>query len=423
MSRRRSQDGHGTGTMKETAPHNQRVVITGLGVISSLGIGKDEFWTGLLRGKSGISEVSSFDTSAYFTHFGGEVKDFRPEDFIARDRLASLSRATQMALAAAVLAVKDASLSPEELAGATAGTCCGTTTGSIQSIERIDDILLNKGRVARELIGQLPTHTTPAIIARELRLTGPNVMFSTACAAGNYAIGYGYDLIRLGRADIVLAGASDAFSRISFTGFNQFSAVAPEKCRPFDKNRKGMMVAEGAGFLVLESLGSALERGAPIYAEIAGYGLSCDAHHMTNASVEGIAGCMRKAMKESGISGDDVDYISAHGTGTATNDRAECAAMRIVFGDRLRAIPVSSIKSMLGHAMGAASALEAIACALAVTHDVVPPTMNFETPDPECDIDCVPNASRSHTVDCALNNSYAFGGNNASLAIKKFIPD
>ncbi len=406
--------------MKEAAGHNPRVVITGLGVVSSLGIGRDEFWSGLLRGASGISKVSSFDTAAFFTHYGGEVKNFKPEAFIARDRLASLSRASQMALAAAVLAAGDAKLSKEDLAGAATGICCGTTTGSIQSIERIDDQLLHNERVGRELMGQLPTNTTPAVIARELKLTGPNMLFSTACAAGNYAIGYGADLIRLGRADVVLAGGSDAFSRISFTGFNQFSAVAPEKCQPFDKNRKGMMVAEGAGFLVLESLDHALRREAAIYAEIAGYGLSCDAHHMTNASVDGIAECMRKAMREAGISGDDVDYISAHGTGTPTNDRAECSAMRIVFGERLREIPVSSIKSMLGHTMGAASALEAIACALAVKHDIIPPTMNFETPDPECDIDCVPNAPRKHAVGCALNNSYAFGGNNASLAVIKW---
>lgn len=245
-------------------------------------------------------------------------------------------------------------------------------------------------------------------------------MFSTACAAGNYAIGYGYDLIRMNRADLVLAGASDPFSRISFTGFNQFKAVAPEKCQPFDKDRKGMMVAEGAGALVLESLASATARNAPIYGEIAGYGLSCDAHHMTSSTVEGIAECMRKALKEAGLSADDVHYISAHGTGTPTNDKNECAAIKEVFGQRFKDIPVSSIKSMLGHTMGAASVIEAITCALVVKNDVIPPTINYETPDPECDIDCVPNQARKQTVKVALNNSYAFGGNNASLVLTKF---
>lgn len=218
----------------------------------------------------------------------------------------------------------------------------------------------------------------------------------------------------------MLAGASDPFSRISFTGFNQFKAVAPEKCQPFDKNRKGMMVAEGAGIVILESLEAALNRNAQIYAEILGYGLSCDAYHMTSSSVEGIINCMKKAMEEAEITPDDVDYISAHGTGTLTNDRNECAAIREVFGPRYREIPISSIKSMIGHTMGAASALEAIACVLIVKNDMIPPTINYETPDPECDIDCVPNVARHHIVNIALNNSYAFGGNNACLVIKKF---
>jgi 3-oxoacyl-[acyl-carrier-protein] synthase II len=219
---------------------------------------------------------------------------------------------------------------------------------------------------------------------------------------------------------MVLAGGFDPFIRFAFTGFNQFSAVAPEKSRPFDKNRRGMMVAEGAGILVLESLEHALKRQAPIYAELLGYGLSCDAYHMTTGLVEGIAECMRKAMKESGITIHDVDYISAHGTGTLANDKNECAALCEVFGPRCHEIPVSSIKSMLGHSMGAASAIEAIACALVVKNDLIPPTINFEAPDPECDVDCVPNKAKKQTVNIALNNAYAFGGNNASLVLKKY---
>jgi 3-oxoacyl-[acyl-carrier-protein] synthase II len=247
------------------------------------------------------------------------------------------------------------------------------------------------------------------------------MMFSTACAAGNYAIGYGFDLIVLEKADLVIAGGSDAFSKVAFTGFNQFSAVAPEKCRPFDKNRKGMMVAEGAGILVLESLEHALKRKANIYAEVAGYGLSCDANHMTLPLVDGVSDCMRKAMRNAGITGKEIDYISAHGTGTIANDRSECAAIKGVFGDDSKKIPISSIKSMLGHTMGAASALEAVSCALSIKYGTIPPTINFETLDPECDIDCVPNEARKHSVNIALNNSYAFGGNNASLVLKKYI--
>lgn len=400
---------------------NSRVVITGLGVIASIGLGWKEFWDRLLEGKSGISPVSSFDTGRHFTHNGGEVRNFKPGEFMPKVTVNALSRASQLGLAAAILAVKDAHLSGEEISNMRAGACTGTTTGSIQVIEEINEKLIRKEEIKKGLARRLPPHSTSSIIAKELKLNGPNFMLSTACAAGNYAIGYGYDLILSNRADIIIAGASDPFSRISFTGFNQFSAVAPEKCQPFDKNRRGMMVAEGAGMLVLESLAGALKRKAPIYAEISGYGLSCDARHMTMPSVEGIAACMRKAMKEAGVEKEDVDYISAHGTGTRANDQNECAAIKEVFGPRYPAIPVSSIKSMLGHAMGAASALEAISCALTVKNDVIPPTINFETPDPECQIDCVPDKSRRYKVAVALNNSFAFGGNNASLVLKKFV--
>jgi 3-oxoacyl-[acyl-carrier-protein] synthase II len=401
---------------------SKRVVITGLGVISSIGIGWEEFWANLLNGKSGISPISSFDTTNHFTHNGGEVKNFRPEEFIPNDRLSSLSRASQLALAAAKLAVKDADLSANKISAMMAGACIGTTMGSVQAVEKIDEMIIAERNtdISDDLVRQVPTHSTPAVIAREFMLQGPNLMFSTACAAGNYAIGYAFDLIRFGRADIVITGGSDPLSKVAFTGFNQFSAVAPEKCQPFDKSRKGMMVAEGAGLVVLESLENAVRRNAKIYAEVLGYGLSCDAFHMTTSAEDGIVACMKKAIKETGILAEQVDYISAHGTGTLTNDRNESAAIKEVFGPHYKRIPVSSIKSMLGHTMGAASALETIVCTLAVKEDIIPPTINYETPDPECDVDCVPNQSRKHIVTIALNNSYAFGGNNACLVLKKF---
>jgi 3-oxoacyl-[acyl-carrier-protein] synthase II len=402
---------------------NERVVITGLGVISSIGIGWEEFWDNLLSGKSGISPVSSFDTTNHFTHNGGEVKIFRAEDFMQPEKINFYSRASQFALAASKLATRDARLSEGEISRSTVGSCIGTTMGSVQTSEIINELIVlhHTSDFGDELISQTPTHSTPSVLAREFDIDGPTMMFSTACAAGNYAIGYGFDLIRLGRADVILAGGSDPFSKVAFTGFNQFSAVAPEKCQPFDKNRKGMMVAEGAGIVILESLECALQRGAHIYAELLGYGLSCDAKHMTLPSVEGVSQCMIKAMKESGISVKEIDYISAHGTGTPANDRAECAAIKEVLGGRSKQVPVSSIKSMLGHTMGAASALEAIACALVIKNDIIPPTINYETPDPECDIDCVPNEARKHHVTIALNNSYAFGGYNASLVLKKYM--
>ena len=397
-----------------------RVVITGLGVISSIGIGWKEFWDSLQQGKSGITPISSIDTSNHFTHLGGEIKNFKPEEFIEKGRASFLSRATQLAFAAAKLAVADAKLNVSK--NNNICVCLGTTNGPTQAIEHINDLIAlhNEKEINSQSICKIPTNSAPAFLSTELRLCNSNFIISTACAAGNYAIGYGYDQIVLGKTDIALVGGSDPFIRFAFTGFNQVSAVAPEKCQPFDKNRKGMQVAEGAGILVLESLENALKRNAHIYAEVIGYGLSCDAYHMTTSTVEGIATCMKKAIKEAGITINDVDYISAHGTGTPTNDKNECAAIKAVFGSRYKSIPVSSIKSMLGHTMGAASAIETITCALVVKNDIIPPTINFETPDPECDIDCVPNQARRHDVNIALNNSYAFGGNNASLVIKKY---
>ena len=401
---------------------NKRIVITGLGVISSIGIGWQEFWDSLLKGKSGISDVSSFDTTGHFTHRGGEVKNFRPTDFIPEEDLKFLNRSSQMALASSMLALQDSAFTREYLDNHSVGVSFGTTLGDAQTIEDIDILLVNNQSISNDLICQTPTYSAASNIAKKYRFKGPLSMFTTACAAGNYAIAYGCDLIKLNKADIVIAGASDPFSRIEYTGFNQLGAVAPEKCQPFDKNRRGMMVAEGSGVLVIEPLENALGRNAPIYAEILGYGLSCDASHMTQPSSMGITQCMITAMSEAGINKEDVDYICAHGTGTLANDKNECVAVKQVFGDRYKQIPMNSIKSMLGHSMGAASALEAITCALVVKNDIVPPTINFETPDPECDIDCVPNQSRKHIVNIALNNSYAFGGNNACLVLKKYIP-
>jgi 3-oxoacyl-[acyl-carrier-protein] synthase II len=327
-----------------------------------------------------------------------------------------------MALAATKLAIRDANLSKDEMSKMKVGTCIGTTMGSVQTCEIINELIVLHGRTDFDdkLICQVPTHSAPSAIAREFGICGPSMMFSTACAAGNYAIGYAFDLIRFGRADMVVTGGSDPLSKVAFTGFNQFSAVAPEKCQPFDKNRKGMMVAEGAGIVVLEPLETALSRKVKIYAEVLGYGLSCDAFHMTTSSTEGIAACMRKAIQETGIAAEHVDYISAHGTGTLTNDRNESAAIKEVFGSRYNKIPVSSIKSMLGHTMGAASAIEAIACALAVKNDVIPPTINYETPDPECDLFYVPNTAIKKEINTVLSDNSGFGGHNTAIIFKKF---
>lgn len=396
----------------------KRIVVTGIGVVSSIGIGKDAFWHNLIQGKSGISKVEAFDTSEQFTHFGGEIKNFKAAEFINKKKIKLMGRASHLAIAATKLALKDAAIDENRL-DKTAAICMGTTGGESQEIEGMDAVWVKRGyeSVDSKSVIVYLVNNLPSNVALEFKIRGQNIIFTTACAAGNYAIGYGCDLLQLGKAEIIIAGGSDAFSYLGFTGFNQLGAIAPEKCQPFDKDRRGMIPGEGAGVLILETMESAKARRANIYAKVLGYGLSCDAFHMTNPQVEGVAGCMNKALKESGLNPEKVDYINAHGTGTKHNDRTEAVAINKVFHNRK--VAVSSIKSMLGHTMGAASAIEAIACCLTIRDGIIPPTVNYETPDPECDIDCTPNKSRKHNVKVALNNGFAFGGNNCCVAFAK----
>jgi 3-oxoacyl-[acyl-carrier-protein] synthase II len=398
-----------------------RIVVTGIGVVTSVGIGVEPFWRNLLAGQSGIGRVESFDTGRYAVHLGGEVKSFRPADFVKKLAVDSIARASQLAIAAARLALADAGLSSALTDASTVGVSIGTTSGEPEMIERFDDMELAGSResIGGEFIGQYPCHVIAAHLASELGFRGPNLVIPTACAAGNYAISHALDTLRFEGADIMLAGGSDAFSRITYTGFARLGAIARERVQPFDKNRKGMIPGEGAAVLVLEQLARATARGARIYAEVAGYGLTCDAHHMTAPQGDGAARAMQMAMADAGIAPADVGYISAHGTGTAVNDRVETAAVKQAFGDVAYRVPMSSIKSMLGHTMGAASAIEAAACALAVRDGRLPPTINLETSDPDCDLDYVPNEARSQAVDVAMNNAYAFGGNNASVIFRK----
>ena len=395
------------------------MVVTGLGVISSIGIGKDQFWENAVKGTSGITKVDLFDTSEQFTKVGGEVKNFNAEEYIDRRKLKFYGRASQLSIAASKMALEDAKLNLKDVDSERVSVFFGTTSGESQEIESIDKIWLKQGKegVGLNSILQYPINNISSNVAVEFKVRGANRMFTNACAAGNYAIGYGFDVLQLEDTDYVIAGGSDVFSYIVFTGFNQLGAVAPEKCRPFDKNRKGIIPGEGAGVLILETLDNAVKRNAKIYAEILGYGLSCDAYHMTQPLQEGVRACMVTALKETGTKPDDVDYVCAHGTGTKFNDKNEAEAINNVFGDRK--VPVSSVKSMLGHTMGAASAIEAVTCCLSVKNDIITPTINFETPDSECNIDCVPNKSRSQKVNIALNNAFAFGGNNSCLVIKK----
>lgn len=398
-----------------------RVVVTGLGVVSSIGLGWRAFWDALLSGRSGIRRIRYLDTTDYPTHYGGEVDGFEPSAFMPAAVASRVGRGTQFAIAAAQMALSDSRLEPDGGWQARTGVCLGTTMADIQALEEIHRVWVASagGRLPVSLMSRYPSYAMSINVAKHFGLFGPNLMIPTACAAGNYALAYAFDALRLGKADVMLAGGADPFSRIAFMGFNRLLAVAPERCQPFDRHRKGMMVGEGAAILVLERLDDAVARGAPIYAEILGYGLNCDAHHMTIPHLEGVTTVMRQALADAGLQPNEIDYINAHGTGTPANDRTECAAIRAVFGDHTDRMPVSSIKSMLGHAMGAASALEAVACALAVAAGCLPPTMNFETPDPECPVDCIPNVSRRHRVRIALNNSFAFGGNNACVVFAK----
>ncbi|HUF79063.1 MAG TPA: beta-ketoacyl-[acyl-carrier-protein] synthase family protein [Thermoanaerobaculia bacterium] len=405
---------------------NRRVAVTGLGAVSPVGIGREAFWQALLAGRTGTGPVRSFDASRYPADRGGEILGFQPAEHVRNLSPGSAARASLLAAAAARLALADAGLDPQALDPDRAGVAMGTTSGEPREVESFDDryVAGDLASVGPEFMERYPCHSIAAAVAAEVGFAGVNAMIPTACAAGNYAIAFAADTLAAGRADLMLAGGADSFSRITYAGFSRLGAISPDFCRPFDRNRKGMIPGEGAGVLVLEPLDRALARGANVYAEVAGYGLSCDAHHMTGAHPEGdgAARAMERALRAAGLAPDDVSYISAHGTGTASNDRCEAFAVHRVFGERGRRVPISSIKSMLGHTMGAASALEAIACSLAVATRRVPPTVNFEEPDPECDLDVVPNEARELAVSVAMNNAYAFGGNNASVIFREHRP-
>ncbi|MEM6795376.1 MAG: beta-ketoacyl-[acyl-carrier-protein] synthase family protein [Acidobacteriota bacterium] len=414
----------------------RRIVITGLGTLTPLGLETETVWQRLLAGQCGISPVRSFDTASYFSasnpsgsnvYLGGEVHDFEPETDLENLDPASMGRASQLAVAAARRAFADSALDASSLEPWRCGVAMGTTSGEPREVEHYNDLRAagDLGPVAGELANRYPCHVIAGQVAAELGFAGPNSMIPAACAAGNYALARAFDALRAGRTDVMLAGGADAFSRITYTGFARLGAIAPEMCQPFDRNRRGMVPGEGAAVLVLETLERALERGAPrIYAEVAGYGLSCDAHHMTAALPDGsgAARAMVAAMRHAGVTPDDIDYVSAHGTGTPTNDTLETRALEHAFGSSARRKPVSSIKSMIGHTMGAASAIEAAVCALTLSEGFVPPTINFTEPDPDCAVDCVPNEARELAARVVMNNASAFGGNNASVIFRRCEP-
>lgn len=400
---------------------SSRVYATGLGVVSSLGFGREAFWDAIVSGRTGFAPIEGFETKGLDRSIAGEVKGFHARDFLSAAEARRMGRCSAFSVAAARMAVDDAKLAPELLAGERTSVIVGTTMGEADVIGELEDAWLRQGADAVNT-ARIPLYGTtllPIHLARAFDARGMVQALPAACAAGNYAIAFAADLIRAGRADVVITGASEMLHKHQFAGFVRLGAVAPERCQPFDKNRKGIIIGEGAGILVLESEAHLTRRGGVPLAEIGGSGLACDAHHITRPHPEGAGSlrAMRAAIAQSGVTPAEVDFINAHGTGTQANDKIESQVVRDVFGER--SVPVSSLKSMLGHCMGAASALEAITCVLTVQTGVYPPTVGYETPDPECEVNLVANRAARGKADLVLNNSLAFGGYDAVVAFAR----
>jgi 3-oxoacyl-[acyl-carrier-protein] synthase II len=402
-------------------PAARRVVITGMGAISSIGVGLVDFTAGLRAGRNGAKPVTAFDTTGFPSAIACEVGDFQPQEWIRNVPLDRLGRASRFATAAARMAVHDAGLDAARLRAMRGLVTVGTTDGESQDTDGLVASILADGPEALDPVvtGRVSAQSLALGITRELGLTDVDTyVIGTACSSGNFAIGDGLDAIRHGEVDFALCGGADALCRRTFAAFHRLGLVAPDLCRPFDTDRKGILTSEGAGVLLLESLDSALERETPIYAEVLGYGLNCDARHPVSPTRSSVAHCMRLALRDSGVEPHEVDLVSAHGTGTKLNDITESGAVRDVFGDSPpRTV---ALKSMLGHSMGASSALAAVACSLAIANGFIPPTVNHRDTDPECPIDCVPNHSVDADLRVVQNNGFAFGGDNAVLLLGKY---
>jgi 3-oxoacyl-[acyl-carrier-protein] synthase II len=409
----------------------RRVVITGVGMITPLGIGVEQSWNGLLAGRSGIGKITQFDAANFPTRIAGEVAGFNPEDYIEPKEIKKMDRFIHFALAAAQMAMNDSGLKITDENAERAGVIVGSGIGGLRSIEHYHSVLLEKGprRITPFFIPMLVVNLASGQISIRFGAKGPNSAVVTACATGSHAIGDAFKIIQRGDADAMIAGGTEAvITPLGIGGFNAMKALStrndePEKAsRPFDMERDGFIMGEGAGIMILESLETALERGAGIYAEIAGYGMAADAYHITAPSPngEGAARCMKMALKDAGVEPSVVNYINAHGTSTKAGDEIETYAIKTVFGEYAYKIPVSSTKSMTGHLLGAAGGVESVISILSIKDDIIPPTINLDTPDPECDLDYVPKQARRTTVNYALSNSFGFGGTNACLLFRKF---
>jgi 3-oxoacyl-[acyl-carrier-protein] synthase II len=415
---------------RENIP-GRRVVVTGIGLISPLGTGTDKNWQALLRGESGIAPLTRFDMSRYATRFGGEVKDFDPLAFLDRKEVRKMDPFIRYGLAAAEIAVADSGIDRADLQSDRAGTYVGSGIGGLGSIEENLKVLWEKGpdRVSPFFLIQTIINEASGQISIRFGAKGPNCANATACSTGTHALGDSARIIARGEADIMIAGGAEApLTPLSLAGFNAIKAISERNdeparaSRPFDAKRDGFVMGEGAGVLILEELGRALRRNARIYAELVGYGMTSDAYHVAAPAPDGDGAIrvMRRAIEDAGIGPDGIQYINAHGTSTELNDKTETAAIKTVFGDHARRLAVNSTKSMTGHLLGAAGGLEAGITALAIYHQTMPPTINYEFPDPDCDLDYVPNAARKAEIVHGLSNSFGFGGTNASLILKRF---
>ncbi|HAY21318.1 MAG TPA: beta-ketoacyl-[acyl-carrier-protein] synthase II [Desulfobacterales bacterium] len=408
-----------------------RVVVTGLGMITPLGIGVKPTWSGLIAGRSGIGPITSFDATGFDTTIAGEVKDFRPEEFISTKLIKRMDRFTQLAVASAVQAMTDAGLEITPALQPLIGVIVGVGLGGLATIEKYHSVLLEKGpkKISPFFIPMLIANMAPGMVAMHFGAQGPNTSTVTACASGAHAIGDAFKTIQRGAAQAMIAGGVESvITPLAVGGFNALKALStrnhePERAsRPFDRDRDGFVMAEGGGILILEELEFARARGARIYAEIVGYGLSGDAYHMTAPSPDGAGAILsiQHALTDAGLTPEDVDHINAHGTSTGLNDASETMAIKRVFGKRAYNIPISATKSMTGHLLGGAGAIEAVISVLSLLHGIAPPTINYETPDPDCDLDYVPNRARSLSMRVIMSNSFGFGGANAVLIFRQF---
>jgi 3-oxoacyl-[acyl-carrier-protein] synthase II len=404
----------------------KRVVITGLGTVNAVAGDPREFAAALRNGKCGIGPITLFDTAGFRTHNGAQVKDFRPRDTIPRSiSLKRMSRSDLFALVAALQALSQAGLHsiPEDLRDEMGVVIGGGAGGLLEAESFFRDYLQRGGRRARfSRLSSVSCAATANHLTTLFGLYGPKATIMTACSSGATAIGLGRDLIRSGAARAMIAGGTEPLCRMTFASFNALKAVDPDYCRPFSGNRAGLTLGEAAGILILESLEGAMRRGAPILAEVLGYGVTCDSHHMTAPDVgaSGAARAMRAALADAQLPPEAVDYINAHGTATPPNDLMETRAIKEVFGARAREIPVSSTKSMHGHTLGASGALEAVVSVLAISEGFIPPTIHCEMPDPECDLDYVTTGARPVAPAVVLSNSFAFGGNNTTVIFGRF---